>query len=649
MFKRANKVTALLVAAASVMSVVPAMAADTTRLGNKEGTVKQGVAYGDGTYAYYGYKSDSDDTGVYIAKTGEDKPKLNDDLEDYRLDNDSKYGTKYVYAKEQSNDDEYLVDLSSGKIDEDETAEDKANDAKGKLVTNLKKADRYQSILDKSSDLESIFDNTTGTVGTFDQILKGQFGEIFYQYTITSTSATEYSYKDPVTSVTTTAQTAYTGFTDESGKKYIDLSQDTNLRVFSTKTGRAEYIKEYGEVDKDAQLLVNLVDVKPLAQDKDYIYTLTEVQVIDFYANDATNGVTSKAPETQYFVQKISKAQGSKDDNEAYTAKSIDSYQLQAPGTIYDEGDFDDAYNALTGNGDQADELLLGITVQDNSLYVARMEMESNGVDSKKFHLYKLDLGKYKKDTLVGKNIGKDVDTYAVAKDDDTDDGDIIDFSVDVADIDEGLQNMEPVLDRNNGANIEIAGQNIYRLPSISFATDGAVWGLEKGKVVKWDKLDKKEVYTVDRAMDALDVYDDSNLIVWDTEGDVYTNVSEGHKQTVDEGVAVDPTLGQTTPATVGWKQEATGWTFYDVSGTKVANYWVNDNGTWYYIKADGIMATGWAQVNGTWYYLKANGAMATGWLNDNGTWYYLASSGAMLANTTVDGYKLGASGAWIQ
>ena len=32
-------------------------------------------------------------------------------------------------------------------------------------------------------------------------------------------------------------------------------------------------------------------------------------------------------------------------------------------------------------------------------------------------------------------------------------------------------------------------------------------------------------------------------------------------------------------------------------------------------------------------------------WLNDNGTWYYLNASGAMLANTTVDGYKLGASG----
>ncbi len=26
-------------------------------------------------------------------------------------------------------------------------------------------------------------------------------------------------------------------------------------------------------------------------------------------------------------------------------------------------------------------------------------------------------------------------------------------------------------------------------------------------------------------------------------------------------------------------------------------------------------MATGWLQNNGSWYYLNANGAMATGWL----------------------------------
>ena len=40
---------------------------------------------------------------------------------------------------------------------------------------------------------------------------------------------------------------------------------------------------------------------------------------------------------------------------------------------------------------------------------------------------------------------------------------------------------------------------------------------------------------------------------------------------------------------------------------------------------------------------------MATGWINDGGTWYYLNAAGAMLSNTTVNGYKLGPTGAWIK
>ena len=60
-------------------------------------------------------------------------------------------------------------------------------------------------------------------------------------------------------------------------------------------------------------------------------------------------------------------------------------------------------------------------------------------------------------------------------------------------------------------------------------------------------------------------------------------------------------------------------------------------------------MKTGWLYDNGAWYYLKESGAMATGWINDGGTWYYLNAAGAMLSNTTVNGYKLGPTGAWIK
>ena len=40
---------------------------------------------------------------------------------------------------------------------------------------------------------------------------------------------------------------------------------------------------------------------------------------------------------------------------------------------------------------------------------------------------------------------------------------------------------------------------------------------------------------------------------------------------------------------------------------------------------------------------------MATGWKKVEGKWYYLGEDGAMRLNTSVDGYTLGADGAWIE
>ena len=61
-------------------------------------------------------------------------------------------------------------------------------------------------------------------------------------------------------------------------------------------------------------------------------------------------------------------------------------------------------------------------------------------------------------------------------------------------------------------------------------------------------------------------------------------------------------------------------------------------------------MQTGWLLDGSTWYYLQSNGAMKTGWFQDtDGRWYYLNANGSMAVNTSVDGYKLGANGAWIR
>ena len=134
-----------------------------------------------------------------------------------------------------------------------------------------------------------------------------------------------------------------------------------------------------------------------------------------------------------------------------------------------------------------------------------------------------------------------------------------------------------------------------------------------------------------------------------------------------------------------GWQQNGGNWYYYE--GNTAATDWKNISGTWYYFDGSGVMSTNWEKVNGAWYYFSTDGAMRTSWQKVSGAWYYmdnsgamqtdwkkisnawyyfnadgvmqanrwvgdyyLGSSGAMLVNTkTPDGYRVDASGKWIQ
>lgn len=61
------------------------------------------------------------------------------------------------------------------------------------------------------------------------------------------------------------------------------------------------------------------------------------------------------------------------------------------------------------------------------------------------------------------------------------------------------------------------------------------------------------------------------------------------------------------------------------------------------------IECNGWNEEWGGqgWYYYN-NGIQQKGWQLVDGNWYYFNKYGKMRSNTVIDGYKLGASGAWI-
>ncbi|OVE67341.1 cell wall-binding protein [Clostridium diolis] len=573
MFKRANKITALLVAAASIMSVVPAMAA--TKLGTKDGTIDNAVAYKDG-YLYEGYRTDDDDKGLYY--NSGDKDKKLDDADS--IDVSGKFDSKYVAALDGS--DQYVVDLSSGKVTDEDTVDDLQDTAATKLQNKLKKTDRYGSgVSITSSSLTKIDEN--------------KFSDVWYSYTATTAGGATSS-----------------GYTNESGT-YIDAGYNANIYVYDGY--KMIKIKNVGDTETNTYgstttnvTLNSITPVATIGQDDKYIYRIVDANITGAVNLQKATGDADAT--TLRFVQKLAKAQGD-DEKDAYLPKSTDSFQISdstaATGDLAN-GDVKDAYAVLAklDSSSSSYDRTAKAAIVDGAIYVTYTNDD-----------------KVKTEKVVLKTSEK-LDTWNTAATP-TKTGSKVDGHVAKKDGDKDTKAEDWTIDIN-----------------------GNVWAVKDGEIFKSEKMgDFKTMYTCDRSLDRLDVYDDNNLIAWENEGDAYTTVAEGKKQAEDDA----STIVQPTPAKVGWDKLADGtWNFYDATGAKVANNWVNVGGAWYFLKADGVMATGWQQVGGTWYYLNASGAMATGWINDGGNYYYLNASGAMLANTTTpDGYYVGASGAWVK
>ena len=113
------------------------------------------------------------------------------------------------------------------------------------------------------------------------------------------------------------------------------------------------------------------------------------------------------------------------------------------------------------------------------------------------------------------------------------------------------------------------------------------------------------------------------------------------------------------------WIQDSTGWWYQNKDGSYPAACWqlLTYNGTseWYHFDEKGYLQTGWfTDTDGNRYYLHAvsdgtRGRMYTGWNLIDGVWYYFnptsdGTKGALFMNRqTPDGYRVDASGAWVE
>ena len=91
------------------------------------------------------------------------------------------------------------------------------------------------------------------------------------------------------------------------------------------------------------------------------------------------------------------------------------------------------------------------------------------------------------------------------------------------------------------------------------------------------------------------------------------------------------------------------------------ADNWIHQENGWVCKTADGYMQTGWyTDTDGKIYFLHpvgdgTRGRMVTGWNLIDGVWYYFnptsdGTKGSLFMNRqTPDGYRVDASGAWVE
>ncbi|EHJ02110.1 cell wall binding repeat-containing protein [Clostridium sp. DL-VIII] len=573
MFKRTNKIISLLVIAAAMVSVMQTSvkAASSNELQSKKGEIYNAIAYKDGKF-YIGGEPYKKDEAAYYLNDGKYS-----ELDD--IDSDDKaeiYGSKYVKVE----DGDYYVDLSSGKVSDDELQEKALDDIAVALRSKIK-SDNDGRIDD--GDAKEIKDVTA---------LRGaKFSDAWYE--------TQYTAKD--SSINGGAGTINV-YADASGK-YIDA--DYNIGKIKVKLSDGKTSNIQNTNNEDSNVTAQVSNAKVIGQDSNNIYRLAKITV-----KAVRSGVT---------------------------VKEVNGITVSSSAT------------AISASSD-------GTAVSFEVIQVISKNQASGKVDGIR---YAKDVDSYMLSDKDGKTVellDEDAADFTVAG------GKLVNYKVDSTSIEAQLVNLKT---KSSTYYIELGDYDHVKLlngdSDVDIDSQGNLWAASDEAVYEFDNdEDFQKIYTVDDDEEYTDlsVYDKDNLIAWNADDKIYSIISKGSETSDDNGNA-DTGAGTgtgntTTPGNTvqaGWVLTNGSWSYNNADGTKFKGWLQASAGVWYYLDpADGVMDTGWKYINGQWYYLdKASGAMKTGWLNDNGTWYYLKYSGEMVSDTTVDGYKLGANGAWIK
>ena len=578
MLKRVTKNTSLLIIAASIISMVPAIATDYQTIQVQEGTIYSASSKGGGVFVIDGEINGDEDRAIYLLKEGK-YTKL-DDAETGDKIGDICQG-KYLEMTKNGSGVVYYVDITTGKESDEYSREVENSEIARKIRSKIKKDDDGKFLFGNYNNNLVTADTTVRGDGSGEETMWGISGK-WRQYL--------YSLEKPFTTHDY-SKDKDTIYSDEQGN-YIDVDYNLgNICVYTTtgssvsinNTDDTYNIKEDG---KTYELKAQIKNLRTWDEGPEYIVrtaALTmwkkEKGIADATYENITNEVELGSKAKHYkqatngdsvtVLQRISKVQASDSIDGIKYAKDVKTYFIT---------DEDGNEQSLLGLGNGTDEIYTKMGVR-----VITGGTQGYNVSA----LYDFINKKIYAETLNYKS--------------------------------------------KNGYNY-IGIDEYDEADSDAFALGcGDVWTLGDRYVKRFNCKENafEKLYKVDGGMTNFSPSLPTDVVLWDEGEEAYSIVAPNIL--VEEKKDVEITTNTTT-------------------GTAVAIVgWIKDNNrNWSYIKTDGTKTTGWLNDGGTWYYLNSEGLMQTGWINDDGSWYYCNTSGVMLANTTIDGYVLGNSGAWI-
>ncbi|MFT8347515.1 N-acetylmuramoyl-L-alanine amidase family protein [Clostridium saccharoperbutylacetonicum] len=596
MIKRITKITSLLICAASIISIIPAAAADIKSYDSQEGTIYTGKSAGQGFYID-GEIDGKDEAQYYLTADGKY-------TEISGLDSGSSVDDVLLNQYIEMDDGDTVVDLKDNyKVSDKNTRADLQDDVATTLRKKLKNDNDDRLDKDYVDVLQAGAKFLNGANGT---------GLSMYKYKLASSKISDLA-------AVGSSKTLDAFYVDYAGN-YVDADYNIgSLRVNAT-TGASVTIKNtndtYDVTDTKTGITYEYRAVieedntnKYLCNSGDSIYrfvkltiygrTKTGIGAWGTWGN-VTNSVSFGGKEytvsgsNVVVLQKLSKTA---DTN------NIEGVKYSKDSTLYFIADKDKNDEKMLARGSVEGFTKLGLSSPD-TFVVAKTVGSIDKVLNTAF-LVKHSDNTY---TLYAENLKfKSEQGFNY---------------IDIGDFD----------------SVDTAQGSIL-------SPQGSIYVLSDGYIKTWDG-DKSftKVYKVDGGLNNAQIVSKDLMLLWNQDDGIYTVINNKKDTSGATTGAVT-----TTSAAVGWVKAGDGTWSYNKAGGVKATGWVKDGNIWYYLNASGVMQTGWIKDNGTWYYLNKSGAMLTGWINDNETWYYCNEFGAMLANTTVDGYVLGASGAWIK